>query len=404
MTHGALVRPTVPPAGLSRRQLLYGAMGGAAALLFAPSSLPTAVAAPAKKHQHTVVIDAPTDGTDATATILRQINRAPDGSIIRFPVGRSQGRYRVDGTLRLINRKRLVIVGPSATDPATIWTDLTGQQAGHVGRDGISSRPHWSLTGCEDIALCYLRVEGPNNVRGADGYPYLIASQEPEHAFQFRYCNEILVDRCSSESVYGDGFYIGPASGTPTTNIAILQGRVQSQGRHGAGVVNAAGVLIEGLVVTNGGTSGVDMEPNAPSAAVSDLEISGGQFDVRRVAFSALGSRAVSGVYIHDATVTHALVSWPMICVAPGDGGTCSDWRIESNQQTFVSRPHCGVSLTRVSNATITGNTLALGGDNEDLTGVNFMDCDGSLVMSDNNFGAAKTPYQVSGSTTTVSE
>lgn len=383
------------PPVMSRRQVL-ACLGGATTYSLLRPLADRATAAP-RRAIPLIVITAPTDGTDATAAILQQIADAPDGSTIYFPVGRSQGRYRVDGRLALTARRGLTITGPSAADPATFWTDLTGQQAGYVGRLGVSNRSHWSLSFCTDSVLRNLRVEGPNTDRGTDGYPYLHAAQEPEHAYCLTSSQRISIQGCSADSVYGDGLYVGPENGAPCTDIVVRGLDTRSQGRNGTSIVNVDRALIDGLVVTNGGTGGVDLEPNG-SDSVHNVEISNGSFDVRRSAFAALGAREVSNIWIHDNTVSHALASWAMV-TASGQGQQPNhDWIIERNQQTFSSSSQFGFTLARIVDATVVGNAVPLSTRTRGVTGVNLANCQGRNLVTGNNFGAVPAFSACSGS------
>lgn len=386
---------------LSRRSVISGLIGGlgmAVLPLPAYATLPRADGAGRRRHRHKViVVNAPTDGTDATAAITRQIRHAPRGSTIFFPVGRDQGRYRVDGTLALHHRHRLTITGPAAGNPAVFWTDKTGQQAGHANSHGISTRQHWNLSNCSDIAMRYLHVEGPNTVRGSDGYPYLHAAQEPEHAIAVLSSDRILIEHCSAHNVYGDGIYLGPENGAPTRNVTVHKYRTVSQGRHGMGIVNASRVQVVGLVVTNGGTGGIDLEPNGRDA-VHNVGIFSSSFDVRRVAFSALGAHNVSNVAIVNNTVTHALSSWPMVIAASGSTASDQNWIVQGNQQRFRSTSSAGISFGRVTNVFVQGNDLALAGRSSDLAGVSFDECGGELVVRHNKFGSATKRYRATGS------
>lgn len=367
----------------SRRQLLMG-LGASVGLAVAG---PTARAFALSE----IVIDAPIDGRDATDIIMNQIAAAPDGSVIRFPVGRSQGKYRVDGRLWIQERRNLTIVGPSAGDPATIWSDKVGQDLGIVNQNGYSKRNHWSFRKCSGMTIQNLRIEGPNRVRDAAGYSKLTTIYEGEHGFSFNMSSDCKLIDCSTDSVYGDGCWIHAPSGYKTSNVAVERFTTTSNGRHGMGVFNVDGVVVDGLRVVKGGTCGVDMEPNGPGESTLNVEIRNSTIDTRTVAFAAMGAREVSNVWLHHNTVTRAK-TWPMLGVKRRDGGRSRNWRVEDNRQLFKISPAQGFAFTRVDNAVVRRNHVELGA-RDTIVGTRFTECAGALEVTDNNFTGAGAAY-----------
>lgn len=379
---------------LSRRQVIAGLGAAAGAVVFGP-------AARVLGETTEVVIDAPTDGQDATAIILQQIAAAPDGATIRFPIGIKEGRYRVDGRIYVEYRRGLTFTGPSRTNPATIWTDKVGHDVGIVNDNkGTSIRRHWNFTRCSDITLRNLRVKGPNQVRDEEGYSRISPLYEAEHAFAFSECNGVLVEDCSAYSVYGDGCYLhGLGRDVKTTNVTIRRVYTRSNGRHGVCMGNASNVLIDGLTVVKGGTCGVDQEPNGEHDSIFNVEIKNSKIDVRTVAFASNGAHEASNCWIHHNTVTHSR-TWPMVSVKRRDGGRSRDWRVEDNRQTWPTSPVSGVSFVNIDNAEVRRNYIELlplpnpeTGVAPPIYGVRFTGCQGLLAVEDNNFTQASGAY-----------
>lgn len=375
--------------GVSRRRFLIG-LGTTSALMVAPRW------ALAAQHRE-VQIDAPTDGRDATDIIMRQIAAAPDGSVIRFPVGRSSGRYRVDGRLWIQERRGLTIVGPTSTDPATIWSDRVGQEVGIVNHRGYSARNHWSFRKCDNIRLQNLRVEGPNKIRDPQGYSKITTIYEGEHAFSFNMSSGCQLVDCSADSVYGDGCWLHGPAGFKTTAVTIKRFTTTSNGRHGLGIFNVDGVLVDGLTVVKGGTVGVDMEPNGPGESTLNVELLNCRIDTRTVAFSAFGAREVSNVWLHDNSVTYAK-TWPVLGVKRRDGGRSRNWLVENNVAEFESLAARGLNFVRVDDVTVRGNRIGLASRGERV-GVTLRDCLGRLEVIDNDFTGASAAFAPEGST-----
>lgn len=388
---------------LTRRRVLAGIGMGTGAVLLGWRR--QALAAPE------IVIDAPTDGRDATAVIMRQLSAAPDGAVVRFPVGRSSGRYRVDGSLHLKNRRDLTITGPSATDPATIWTDKVGQDVGLVNAKGTSTRQHWHFRECQGLKILNLRVEGPNKVRDSKGYSSITASYEAEHAFCVNLCSNIRITDCSADSVYGDGVWLHApytSANFKTRSVTVERFTTTSNGRHGIGVFNVDGVLIDGLTVVKGGVCGIDMEPNGTYDSTLNVEIRNCKIDTRSVAFAANGRREVSNVWLHHNKVTHCR-TWPMVSVKRRDGGRAHDWRVEHNRQTWPTSPLSGISFEKVDNAVARNNYIDLRpapdpttGVASPIYGVRFVEGGGVLEVTNNNFTQASAAYVTSGPTAPV--
>lgn len=380
--------------GLVPRRQVLKLLGATAGWLALAPAL-RAVAEPTE-----VVIDAPIDGRDATDIIMRQIDAAPDGSIIRFPIGRADGRYRVDGRLWVQDRANLTIVGPSATNRATIWTDKVGQDVGIINQNGYSHRSHWSFRDCHGITVQNLRVDGPNARRDDEGYSQITLEQEGEHGFVFNMCSDMQLIDCVANSVYGDGCWIHAPAGYKTTNVTVRRFKTRSNGRHGMGIFNVDGVAVDGLTVVKGGTCGIDMEPNGPEDSTLNVEIRNCDIDTRTVAFAAMGAKEVSGVWLHDNVVKHAK-TWPMLGVKRRDGGLSRDWVVENNRQIFRISPGSGLSFTAVENVVVRNNYIELG-NREWIEGVRLVDCKGRLEVTNNDFTGAGAAFLREGSTGSV--
>lgn len=302
------------------------------------------------------VIEARTDGVDQTPTIQAQIDAAPDGTaedptVVCLPVGRADARYRVDGTLEVTGRSWLEIRGPSPEDQATIYSDLDGITAGHVGHTGQSARRHWRLTDSSNITLRNLRVEGPfhpgnphydgitrrHNNFGDPGYAYFDRRFEAEHAFDLRGSHHISIFDTSSKDVGGDHLHAMGVYGNSddgSTDIRLVRAHADHPHRHGAAPIHVRGLLIDALTVLKGGYDYIDFEPGGDVQQVHGVEIRNGDADVHLLAFGAEGAGLVSNVYIHHNRIRSATPSWAVVHVDGGDParyGRRSSWSVVDN-------------------------------------------------------------------------
>lgn len=368
-----------PAQGLTRR----GFLAAAGSLIISAGTVQRALATTE------IVIQAPTDGTDATGIIQAQVDSAPDGTpnsptIVKFPVGRSQGKYRVDGQIVAMARRHLVIEGPTPQDPALIWTDKTGQDMGIVDRNGNSIRSHFKINAAVDITLRHLAVKGPNIGRDEEGDAQYVGGLVFEHGFSISGgSSDISVENCFAESVHGDGAYVGGGS----SNVRISSTQLAFCGRQGIAITNADGVLIDGCRLRGVRRSAVDLEANGADWTVRNVEIADCVIDTRLVAFAAAGANEVSDVWIHHNTIERSAGSWPMVVVKRSDGGRCRNWRVEDNTRAYPTNPFFMVSFARVDGVQVHRNVArAKATHAKAIAGVEIIECGGSIDISNNDF------------------
>ncbi len=282
---------------------------------------------------NTVLIDAPTDGSDVTQIILDQIAAVPDGSTIHI----EPGRYRCDRSLRLEGRHNLTIEGPAddaydTPEPAVFWTDLKVNRTDHpwafVQNPAVptsygvnSQRQHVVLSNCTGITLRNLHVQGPNDYRNTKGYTRITPPYEAEHGFFLPGSDDILIEDCSTDSTYGDGLFLG-AGATHTkgpSNVTARNLLVRSPGRTGVGMTRCDHILLDGVDVGLTGTGGLSFEPNGPLEYAHDVEIQNCRIDSWLPPIPCQGVRPVHDIWIHDNTFVSSgnASSWPLVRCAP---------------------------------------------------------------------------------------
>ena len=171
-----------------------------------PSTTPSAVAdrsacwrsrperrAPASRARKTAAIspiDA-TGGADVTAELQALIDRTPNGGVVRLQPG---GRYRVEGTLLLVDRQRLTIDG----NGARLFATTTGGER----------RSHLRVVGGTDLVVRDLEIIGANPHAGLDDRAY----QEDlvgQHGVRLEGVTDVELSHLRISDIYGDFVYVG---------------------------------------------------------------------------------------------------------------------------------------------------------------------------------------------------
>ncbi|MGQ0743255.1 MAG: right-handed parallel beta-helix repeat-containing protein [Acidimicrobiales bacterium] len=160
--------------------------------------------------------------TDTTGVLTRLLDQAPDGrpgqpTRIRLAAG---GCYLLNGTLRLADRRHLLIDGQGAI---LRWPDAGG------GR----GRRHWRLVGGRDLAFANLTVEGPHPNPGT-----YVAELDNQHGFAVLGVAGFSMDRVTVRNVYGDFVYLGSNKGPQkgrvgAADVVIVDSNFAGSGRQG---------------------------------------------------------------------------------------------------------------------------------------------------------------------------
>lgn len=362
----------------------------------------------------TVTIVASEDGSDQTAAIQAQIDAAPDGThplfptIIQFP----EGRYHTEGDLannprgafgviRITNRHNLAIEGP-----CTLYTEAPAvPYNSSISGNTYSNRRHIWLDNCTNITIRNIRVEGSNYTEGKllapgvpafweggpdngslVGFPGYHAPWEFEHGFDITRCQNVLLEDCEVDSVWGDGVYIGsPQFDNPSENIVLRNVKTRFAGRQGIALCNCRYIVIEDCDVDHARRSAIDLEPQQNNGFVTDVEIFNCDLWPRQNIIAALGVGDVSRINIHDNT-EHG----------PGGSIQCADAALLKRRSdwTYINNVRIGnfgapiapLIFKMTDNITIDGNTIPVIAT-QSRKCIKFEDCQGALAVTNNNFG-----------------
>lgn len=309
-----------------------------AGAILALSLVPLA-ASPAAAEAVPTRID-PTGAKDVTSDFLAYFASVPDGSTIVFP---EKARYRVEGMLRLFDRRNLTFEGNQSVIFATT--------------KGAETRRHLSFRGGANITIRNLEVIGAHPNPGT-----YVSAYESQHGFELSGVNGALLQGVRASKVYGDFVYVGddPRNRNVSRNVTIQDSVFERSGRQG---ITGAGV--DGLTILRNRISGAahvtfDFEPIATD--VFNVRILDNTAGPAGNAFvSAMGNGRLRDLSVIGNTLEGA----PMrINVASPSGSTRSGIRILNNvSRNRVWGGNYGsgmIRFTRVVGAEVRGNTASL--------------------------------------------
>lgn len=367
-----------------------------------------------------IIIDNSED-VDLTIMIQEQIDAIPDGktgkpNIIRFP----EGRFWTEGNLEnnpkglkpvihFLNRHNLIIEGANPEKPTTFFTKAPAiPWGGSVGKNMYSKRRHFSVEESTNIIVRHIRIEGSNRIKGellgtapeytpefwgggpdkgsggeAHGY---VGYWELEHAFEVKDSKHVLLDRVEAYGVWGDGLYIGNSTGNPSEYITIKDSYLGFVGRQGIAMANCRNILVDNVHIEWGRRADIDMEPFSSDGFVEHVEIKNCVLESLMTTFAMGGRGQKNYIDIHHNEFKR--------------GGTISvydskqenvstDIKIRFNRRTggAFGSPASMMGFRQVRDVLIEGNIDHVAHSQSKKIGF-FTDCEGSLVIKDNDFGA----------------
>jgi hypothetical protein len=310
-----------------------------------------------------VGIDA-TGGADVTDALQRFIDAVPDGREVRFP---ADSRYRIDGTLLVVERRNLVFDGNGAVFMA-------------VARGG-ERRSQWLVRDSARIVFRDMTVRGAH-ARGGTSEDAYVAELEAQHGFELEGVDGVELDTVRVTDVYGDFVYVGRnPRRQPSRNVWIHDSTFMRNGRQGIAVTDANGVVIEHNDFAETRRSTIDLEPNAPSWRVSDVFVLDNTVGEGRLLFVAShGQGRVNNVVIaRNALTGHALT----VDVVAGEGGRRSNWIVDDNTSDTPLRRRA-LRFRGVDGVRVRGNRQPVSGE----YAVALSDVCGARI-TDNDFDGA---------------
>jgi hypothetical protein len=195
--------------------------------------------------------------TDVTKQLQAWIDATPDNATLRFGAGAC---YRLDGTLRVSARHRLVLDGNGATLRAVT--------------KGTLLRVHVQVERGSDITIKRLSVRGASPNAGASRSAY-DGRFEGQAGFRISGATRVLLDRVAASDVYGDFVYVGPAGRVPSQDVTVEGSTFARSSRQGMSITAGVNVAFRNNLITDAGLTMFDLEANSRSALIQHVEIMG---------------------------------------------------------------------------------------------------------------------------------
>jgi hypothetical protein len=288
------------------------------------------------------------DGSrDVTVALSRFIQSVPNNTIVRFA---KHGRYRLDGTLEVRDRKGLWFYGRGSTIFARDRGDMY--------------RRHLRFIGGGNLVIRNLTVKGANpNAGMAD------EAWDPKHEFQHGIeldgVQAALLNHVQINDVYGDFVYLGashPANGVfiPSRHVTITNSRFERNGRMGIAVDFAEDVLIDDNYMGDCRRSWVDVEPTGAIWEVHRLTIRRNTVGPHRLNFFANAGRGDNvGDVVISNNHTAPGAAFGAITITRGDnpigwGGYRGPYLIARN----VGPTRSGFFIRAAADVTIRDNSI----------------------------------------------
>jgi hypothetical protein len=342
---------------------------------------PAAAAPPVLGHLRTYRVGAgldPTGRQDVTGALLALFRRIPDGSRVVFPAG---SRYRIEGTVELAGRSRLLIDGNGSEFFATAAVD--------------PNRAHWRLLGGSDLELRGIRIRGANPDGGSRAAYH--TDLQWQHGVDLRGVRRVLLDGVRVSDVYGDCVYVGSAlTGGWSEDVRVQASTCERNGRQGVAVTAGRRVLLQGSSLAQISLMTVDLEPNGPSGGASDVLVTGNRVagESRQQFVGIGGDGPVSRVRVEGNVLTGKALT--VLVVSPKGKPRTGIAVIDNRSDTADDRPN-GASLAfqDVRGLRVQGNLAPLGGAGMALV---QLTCSSAATIEGNTYPGGVAQVRSSGS------
>jgi hypothetical protein len=295
----------------------------------------------------------PTGAVDVTSALNAYLLRVSDGSTVVFP---AQSRYRIEGTLRLENRRNIVIEGQGATFFAT--TDGLNQPAPGCDthytacRYPNRMRAQWSFRKDTNIIVRNVNVIGSATNTGPSGAydPAL----EAQHGFSILDVSGIVLYQVSAHHVWGDLVYVGAGS----KYVIVANSRFHSSSRMGWAITRAQYVAFVNNSVYSARRSLIDIEANTSDDRIAYITIRNNRLGASR--FCTLTNHGAASVQHHFVIADNQAMGTVSIkiCIEASPTARRRNYEISGNVGATgtVLRNEPMVGIAYVDNVTVTGN------------------------------------------------
>jgi hypothetical protein len=344
---------------------------------------PRAVAATTVSVPDTIDRTGATDVTDALTTFFAGLG---PGATVELP---ANGRYRVDGTIVLTNRRDLTVDGRGSTffavtDGSGVTPPRGGQRAGWP-----RLRQQWRIRGGANITLHDFTVRGANANGGATTGAY-VPRLEGQAGIAVQRATGVTLDAVHVTNTYGDAVYVTGRA----TNVMVRNSTLERTGRQGVAVVSAQHVTIADNVIRDVARSVFDLEP-PPRAVVRDVHLQGNRVGAYGNFLLAAGGAGpgVGDVWLQANQVDggHGVSVFAGVTRQARTG-----FHILDNAGTGEARPAGGTGLRGLLQLVNLGQ-VEVRGNHQRVAGVPAVSADRvcGLTLSGNDFPGASTEHEV---------
>lgn len=318
-------------------------------------ALSAVVAAPPSSAGTAVYVPGSVAG-DCSRDVTKDLNSwfasVPDGSTM---VLGAAACYRVDGTLRLQDRRDLVVSGNGAVVRAMSTPPLLPK----------ITRQMWLIRGGSNITLRDLTVQGTNPK------PVYNVQREWLPLIEISGAMNVLVDHVTGRNSWGDFVFITPdvrrivssdgRGAVLPVGVTIRGSSASVIGRHAVTCNGCDQVLIDGNTFTDIGYQVLDIEVEALTWHARDITFSNNTIG-GRLALSVFASGDNTGEDVSRVTLrANTMLTAPVSCAPPVEVIATrtrrSDFVITGNRFLTLSN---AVRLGGITGAVVTGNTVTV--------------------------------------------
>jgi hypothetical protein len=247
----------------------------------------------------------PTGSKDVHEALQKVIDNAPNGSTIVFKAGAT---YRLDGALRINNRRNLTIDGNGAR------LNLPTQDQG-FDSIGIHVRDGSVGTTIRDLTLV------GNNSRAGTGDAYY-GPRENNHGIAVLAAHDTLIENVEIRRVWGDCLYLNSSNVSTAwpDGVTFRDSTCRLTGRHGVGLISGSNVRLLNNTFDDISFDVVDIEPLATHEGARDVLIRGNDIGSYGLTdrwdgwlLAACGAKLAStieGVTVTGNTVAGNIAGW----------------------------------------------------------------------------------------------
>lgn len=306
-----------------------------------------------------------TGATDVSAAFAAFLASVPNGGTIELA---RNGKYRMEKTLFVDNRKDLTFSGRNATFFSTTRGDRV--------------RANIRVRGGENIVFRDIRVIGANPDAGKDGT--FVLELEAQHAFDALGVKGFSLVNVFASDLYGDFVHLSHYAGKWTDGVIIRNSRFTRSGRQAVALVAVRNVVIENNLFTSMRRATFDFEPGGAIAGVDNVTIRNNDIGGGRLNFiAAAGDGPVNNVTIENNVLTNQALQVFMIDKL---GGRRSNWKVVGNTSNMtINNPHkAAMRFWNVDGLEVRGNTQAFTA-NRGMYG-SIVDNSCKLALDGNNF------------------